>query len=76
MKIAAIKKELEYFRSNETFENEVKTLELPPKLGGMILSFDDEFATRDFRHADEPDGHKTYILIVCLNKYHASSGDS
>ncbi|OBW64445.1 MAG: Uncharacterized protein AUREO_054860 [Aureobasidium pullulans] len=88
-KTAAIKKELEYFRSNETFENEVKTLELglklslkggqllePPKLGDMIASLDDKFATRDFRHADEPDGHKTYILIVCLNKYHASSGDS
>ena len=48
----------------------------PPKLGDMIANLDDKFATRDFRHADEPDGHKTYILIVCLNKYHASSGDS
>lgn len=48
----------------------------PPKLGDMITSFDDKFATRDFRHADEPDGHKTNILIVCRNKYHASSADS
>ncbi|KAL2032214.1 hypothetical protein VTO58DRAFT_105386 [Aureobasidium pullulans] len=35
-KTAAIKKELEYFRSNETFENEVKTLGLGLKLSPAI----------------------------------------